>query len=166
VNFSDPFGLCPTCPAAAIGALAFGGIRLVANLATGRPWHENVARDMAGGFAVGITAGLAAPALLTGSGSGAAGTVVATGSAALPRRPFEGFQEWGRSVVQWGSRVSGAIERAAEMTGEQAARIDPQKVQAARDFYVRMVDSGRGGQAAAERVKLMDRIIELQRSAR
>ncbi len=165
VNFSDPFGLCPTCPLGAVGAAVFGGVRAISNVASGRPWHENVARDMVGGFAIGITAGLAAPALLAGSGSAATGTAVATGSAALPRIPFEGFQEWGRNAVQWGSRASGAIERAAEMTVEQAGRIDPQKVQAARDFYGRMVDLGRGGPAAVERVKLMERIIELQRSA-
>lgn len=65
--------------------------------------------------------------------------------------------------MQWGRGAAGAVERIGEMTAEQAARLDPAKVQQARDFYARMADAGKGGAAALERVKLMDRILELQK---
>lgn len=82
---------------------------------------------------------------------------------AAGRIPFEGFQKWGKEVVGWGDKASGAIKAAGEMTAEKAATLDPSRVQAAKQFYENAVASGRGGAAAPERVKLMERILELQK---
>ncbi len=74
VNFSDPFGLCVpinVCLAAAAG-LAFGGIQLVANVASGQPWYEGVGSATAKGAILGLTLAAAAPALLTAGSEGGA----------------------------------------------------------------------------------------------
>ena len=108
---------------------------------------------------LGVAVGLLAVA---GGAELAAPRLFAAATAALPKVPFEKFQDWGRNVVQWGRGAAGAIQRVSEVTAEQASKLDPQKVKMARDFYQKAVDAGRGGAAAPERVKLMERILDLQ----
>ena len=102
---------------------------------------------------VATAAGVGVVAASASTLAGAAPIAAAVGA----RIPFEGFQEWG-------SRASGALERAAEITAEQAGRLDPQKVRMARDFYQKAADAGRGLPASEARVQLMDGILELQRT--
>ena len=49
------------------------------------------------------------------------------------------------------------------MTPEIAKTIDPAKARQALEFYKQAAASGRGGEAAVERVRLMERILELQK---
>jgi hypothetical protein len=49
------------------------------------------------------------------------------------------------------------------MTKEAAAKIDPSKVRDALEFYKQAVISGRGGETAALRVKLIEAILNLQK---
>jgi hypothetical protein len=110
VAFKDPFGLCvPWCTALA-GGIAFGAIRVGANLLQGRPVGENVAADALRGTAIGFTMGVAAP--LIGASSGVAVssepiTIVQTGLAALTNADRAGLREF------FGSGIRGAQERAA-----------------------------------------------------
>ena len=79
VAYSDPFGLCPTCGPALIAGLAVGGIRLGANLLSGRPAFENVGRDgILAGAAV-LTLGAAVP-LMAAATTGTAGAAPALGT--------------------------------------------------------------------------------------
>lgn len=173
VSFDDPYGLCPWCIGAALGAAVSGTIQVAANVAQGRPATENLGSALIAGAVVGGTFGAAAPeataafgARLAFGGATAATTAGATGSAgaaAAGKIPFAGFQDWGRNVVQWGSKASGAIEAAENMTAEMAAKIDPAKVQAAKTFYENAVANGKGGDAAAARAQLMQKILDLQK---
>jgi len=138
----------------------FGGTRIAYNAATGQPLDQNLQSDVARGALIGGGTGIVAG---VGGITAGAAEVAATAGSALPKVPFEGFQAWGREVVQWGRGAPGAVQRIGEMTAEHAARLDPGKVQQARDFYARMAEAGKGGAAALERVKLMDRILELQK---
>lgn len=72
VNFSDPFGLCPICPALilvakgmALGAAVFGGTRVAYNAATDRPLGDGVQGDVARGALVGGGVGVGGAALTT-----------------------------------------------------------------------------------------------------
>ena len=94
-------------------------------------------------------------------GAGAIGLPAA--SAAASKVPFKDFQEWGRSAVGWGQRASGAAQAMSDMTAQKAATLDPAKVRAAQAFYQNAVASNKGADAAAARVELMKRILELQK---
>lgn len=168
ISFSDPFGLCPWCIGAVLGAAVSGAVQIGANLAQGRPATEQLGRALLVGAVVGGTFGAAAPeataalgARLAIGGAAAATSAGAAGVAASGKTPFPGFQEWGRSVVNWGSKASGAIEATENMTAEMAAKIDPAKVQAAKVFYENAVANGKGSDATA-RVQLMQQILDLQ----
>jgi hypothetical protein len=80
---------------------------------------------------------------------------------AAPKIPFEGFQEWGRPL--WGKSVEGAQQALEKMTPEVAKTIDPTKARQALEFYKQAGASGRGGDAATARVRLMERILQLQK---
>jgi hypothetical protein len=77
------------------------------------------------------------------------------------RVPFRGFQEWGRAL--WGRNVQGAKEAIEKLTPELARRIDPAKARQALEFYKQAAASGRGGETALARVRLMEQILELQK---
>jgi hypothetical protein len=169
ISFSDPYGLCPWCVGAALGAAVSGTVQVAANLAQGRPATEHLGRALLIGAVVGGTFGAAAPeataafgARVAIGGAAAATTAGAAGAAASGKTPFEGFQDWGRNVVNWGTKASGAIEATENMTAEMAAKIDPAKVQAAKIFYENAVANGKGADAAAARVQLMQKILDLQ----
>jgi RHS repeat-associated protein len=76
------------------------------------------------------------------------------------RIPFKGFQEWGRPL--WGRNLEGAQKALENMTPEVARTIDPGKARQALKFYKQAAASGRGGETATARVKLMERILQLQ----
>jgi hypothetical protein len=59
--------------------------------------------------------------------------------------------------------LEGAQKALENMTAEVAKTINPRKVRQAREFYKQAGASGRGGETAAARVKLMERILELQK---
>ncbi len=152
VNFSDPFGLmeCPPfCDPEDYEFLAANPKAYAERLPLAA-----VALGVVGAEYLTARVGIALMARLAPAAAGA--------GAAAGKIPFAGFQQWGREVVQWGGRASGAIERAAQMTAEQAATLDPTKVRQALDFYRNGIEAGRGGAAAPERMRLMERILELQ----
>lgn len=87
---------------AAAGAVVFGGVRVAANLIQDRPWHDGVGSDMAKGAALGLTLGLAAPALATTSTAGATnGAAIATGA----QRAFDSFSSFKRAMGSAGDKA-------------------------------------------------------------
>lgn len=82
VAYTDPFGLCIwdgcVVEAMAIGMVAFGGVRMVANLVSGKPATEGVAMDMVSGAAGAVSP--APPAGRIAGAIGAAEGAVATGA--------------------------------------------------------------------------------------
>jgi RHS repeat-associated protein len=152
INFDDPFGLMPCPPFCDPEDYKF---------LSDQPGAYQERLPLAGVAVAGAGLGLATVraglALMARFAPAAAGVGAAAG-----RIPFAEFQQWGRDVVQWGRTASGAIERAAEITAEQAAKLDPAKVRQALDFHRNAVEAGKGGAAAPERVRLMERILELQ----
>jgi RHS repeat-associated protein len=134
VNFSDPFGLCPNCGTALIGAAVFGGIRAVSNYLNDRPLTEGLVEDMVVGAAIGFTLGAATPALVARGGIAAAsiaeGTATAgaaAGGAAAPRL-----------TIQFG-RVANQVEHAFRHTDELG--LDRSAVQAAIEQHLPTVVS-------------------------
>ncbi|MBX6330543.1 MAG: RHS repeat-associated core domain-containing protein [Gemmatimonadaceae bacterium] len=57
VSYADPFGLCPWCIGAGIGAIVGGGGTIAYNLWQGKPWNEHVLRNTLIGAAAGATLG-------------------------------------------------------------------------------------------------------------
>jgi len=129
-TFRDPFGLCPWCIGAGIGAVAGAGGTLIYNFVNDRPLTKGLLRNTLLGIAAGATLGLGYSAVASGLGTEAAGA----GTVAVSRLPFSDFPAWGREVVGWGSRASGALKAAAEMTAEKAASIDTTRVRSALKF--------------------------------
>jgi RHS repeat-associated protein len=120
-TFTDPFGLCvPWCNVigGAIGAVAFGGVRLAANLIQGRPWHENVAQSVGVGAVLGLTLGGAAPAIAA-MGSTSTAEAVSPGLANTLHHIFDNAGH-GMAVVseEFGGslRAYRALESAARAT--------------------------------------------------
>jgi RHS repeat-associated protein len=125
VQFTDPYGLCVPINicAAAAGAVVFGGVRIAANLASDRPWHEGVGGDVARGGAIGLTLGLAAPALVGSGGAGTAAAVASEGAAATPgmiRAFSRQLETFGRPSVERAirtleRRVAEHVQKLAEI---------------------------------------------------
>jgi hypothetical protein len=63
----------------------------------------------------------------------------------------------------WGRGPEGARQAFERLTPAIARRIDPAKARQALEFYKQAAAAGRGGQAALERVRLMEHILELQK---
>jgi hypothetical protein len=80
---------------------------------------------------------------------------------AAPKIPFKGFQEWGRPL--WGRNLEGAQKAFETMTPEVAKTIDPTRARQALEFYKQAEATGRGGETAGARIRLMERILELQK---
>ena len=91
-------------------------------------------------------------------GAGAGG--IATTAQAVDA--FGGPAAFGK-VIQWGNGAAGAIGKTANITLAeiQAAGISLPIARWWLRFYQEAVASGKGGQTAIERVKLMERVIEL-----
>ncbi len=155
VNFSDPFGLCPTCPAAAAAAVAVGGIRLVGNLLTGRPALENVGRDALIAGAGVLTLGAALPVIAAAGIASAPEAVTAVDAArrALSNADRAGLREF------FGKGLRGAQERAANFRVPEGLTPDALQNYAtiARDAIARGAD--RAGTQAA-RLQLVERAFE------
>jgi hypothetical protein len=154
LTYSDPYGLCPTCENEAT---------LKRDVEKVESFKTASAGEMAGHFLIGA----AAIGSVTGIMGGTAALMrlapyAGPTAAAASKIPFPEFQKWGQQAVGWGQNAAGALKAAAEMTAEKAATIDPTKVQAAKAFYENAVANGKGGAAAPERVKLMEKILELQ----
>ena len=79
LKFTDPDGRDPRVIGGAIGALVYAGWNVYVNGQQGQPWYQNIGIEASKGFLVGVTLGLAAPAL-AGADLGAG---AAAGSAAL-----------------------------------------------------------------------------------
>jgi hypothetical protein len=84
VSFSDPFGFCPWCIGAGIGAVAGAAYTIWDNNRNGRPLTDDLLRNTLIGGAAGATLGLGAEALAARGllASAAAGGAGATGFAA------------------------------------------------------------------------------------
>lgn len=64
----------------------------------------------------------------------------------------------GEKYCSMGRGVVDAVQRTQEITADEAASIDPSKVDMAKRFYENAVQNGRGGEAASARVELVQRI--------
>lgn len=66
-------------------------------------------------------------------------------------------------MVRWGSGAEGALARMSAITLEELTRsgISQAQAQAARDFYAGVLARNPGNAAAAARVQLMGRILQL-----
>lgn len=73
------------------------------------------------------------------------------------------FQEFGRDVIGWGAGANGAAARARSITLPelQQSGVTTAQAQAARDFYSGVLARNPGNTAAAARIHLMDRILQL-----
>jgi RHS repeat-associated protein len=78
LKYTDPDGKNPLLIAGGIGAAVYGGFAIYQNVSHGLPWYNNVGVEATKGLAVGLTLGLAAPAV---AGMGAAETVVGSATA-------------------------------------------------------------------------------------
>lgn len=107
INFSDPFGLCvPWCTAAA-GAVAFGGIRLVANILGDRHFTEGVVQDALVGGLIGGTLGAGAPALVNRLSAGGATVAATSTAAAVPAASNPALQRTINQLFRAGDQIAG-----------------------------------------------------------
>ena len=90
LKYTDPDGENPLLIAGGIGAGVYGGWAIYQNVSHGQPWYNNVGAEATKGLVVGLTLGLAAPAVAGAGvaadlgGVGAAGTVWAGIKATQP----------------------------------------------------------------------------------
>jgi len=77
LKYTDPDGKNPLLIAGGIGAAVYGGWAIYQNISSGAPhWYNNVGVEATKGLMVGLTLGLAAPALATAEVGIGAGTMV------------------------------------------------------------------------------------------
>ena len=77
LKFSDPDGRDPRLAGGLIGAAVYSAWNAYVNIQQGQPWYQNAVSEASKGFIVGVTLGLAAPALGAaelGAGAAAAGS--------------------------------------------------------------------------------------------
>ena len=103
VAHADPYGLCPECLLVGLGAAVWGGGQVVRNVIAHRPWHENVAVEMAKGAAIAGTLGIAAPALGTATARTVAASTADVGEMLAPTlaAPERG-QKLAQMIARWG----------------------------------------------------------------
>lgn len=86
MKFTDPDGRDPRLAVGLLGAVTYAAWNGYLNTQQGRPWYENIGVEASKGFVVGITLGLAGPALgaagLETVGAAAAGGGAATATTA------------------------------------------------------------------------------------
>ena len=75
LKFTDPDGKNPLLIAGGIGAAVYGGWAIYQNVSHGQPWYNSVGVEATKGLVVGLTLGLAAPALATAEVGVGAGTM-------------------------------------------------------------------------------------------
>lgn len=80
-----------------------------------------------------------------------------------PQMP-QGAPAWGRGTVKWGTGAKDAAKRASEITCDEARALDRQMVQRVRNWYIEVYRNNPNNLTALERVKLMQRILTLQRN--
>jgi hypothetical protein len=75
------------------------------------------------------------------------------------------FQDFGRDVIRWGSGADGALARMETVTFEELSQagVTQAQARAARDFYAGVLARNPGNAAAAARVQLVDRVLQLLR---
>jgi RHS repeat-associated protein len=73
LKYTDPDGKNPLWITGGIGAAVYGGWAIYQNVSHGQPWYNNVGVEASKGLAVGLTLGLAAPAVVAGEAALAAG---------------------------------------------------------------------------------------------
>lgn len=73
------------------------------------------------------------------------------------------FQDFGRDVLRWGTGAEGATARAQGITLQELLQggVTGAHAQAVRDFYAGVLARNSGNAAAAARVQLADRILQL-----
>jgi len=113
VSFDDPYGLCPWCIGAALGAAVAGTVQVAANIAQGQPVLHNLGQSLLVGAVVGGTFGAAAPEATAVFGARLAigGATAATAGAAA------GAGSQGQGVT---SRIISGVQQAG---GDMNARI-------------------------------------------
>jgi RHS repeat-associated protein len=104
-KFTDPDGRDPRLVGALIGTAVYSGWNAYVNVQQGRPWYENASREAAKGLVVGLSLGLAGPALASapagelGLSAGAAGAtrlLPAISSSTIDRVVATGAETGGR----------------------------------------------------------------------
>lgn len=86
LKFTDPDGRDPLVIGGAIGAGVYSLWNTYVNVQQGRPWYQNIGLEASKGFLVGVTLGLAAPALVTATAVDAgAVTAASVGGSAVDR---------------------------------------------------------------------------------
>jgi hypothetical protein len=77
------------------------------------------------------------------------------------------FQEWGVQVIKWGRGAAGAAARRTTITIEELLKdhVTIEQAEAARDFYLKVMASDFPNPAAAGRIELMNRRIDLLKGA-
>jgi RHS repeat-associated protein len=125
LKFIDPDGRDPRVVGGLIGALTYTAWNAYVNTQQGRPWYENVGVEAGKGFLVGVTLGLAAPAMpLTDLGAG-----MVTASAAGVAKSSGDLGK----IIGWGTNQSPAdvaqtIRVTRELTQSRVAELVRQGV--------------------------------------
>jgi RHS repeat-associated protein len=105
VNLSDPFGLCPWCIGAAVGAALGAGGTLVYNYLNDQPLTTNLVRNTLVGGAAGATLGLGYTAVAARGGAAAIATAAAAAPAAV-----SSADAVARGLVSAGGRLVPALQ--------------------------------------------------------
>jgi RHS repeat-associated protein len=79
-----------------------------------------------------------------------------------PVMPSPEIPGWGRDTVQWGTGVDGAKYRRLTITCEEAKKLDLERVRQVRDWYRNVYKNNPANATAYERMKLMQRILDLR----
>lgn len=98
LRYTDPDGKNPLLIAGGIGAAVYGGWAIYQNVSHGQPWYNNVGVEATKGLMVGLTLGLAAPAV---AGMGAAETALAgsaTGTSTVVIGSYPRYLELAREL--------------------------------------------------------------------
>jgi len=94
ISFDDPYGLCPWCIGAALGAAVAGTVQVAANIAQGQPLDHNLGQSLLVGAVVGGSFGLAAPEATAAFGARLAiGGATAATAGATGRVMLEGAKQ-------------------------------------------------------------------------
>lgn len=154
-----------------MGALVFGGIRVIANVRAGRPAQEGVLGDMLLGGLAGATLGAAAPeatatftARLAGIGLAAATTAPALVKLPVPETPGGmSAAEFGQTVMRWGRGSAAAIARIGEITRDEltSAGVTREMAQRWAAFYANEAARVADNPSAAGRAELMKHAADL-----
>lgn len=189
INFADPFGLCPQaaggdgktdvyadCPEGTSGYYAWKaaqgkggfvnnvkGAVASCNESTGCKALAGVGAAIVGGWviegAVALGGGAAAEGAVVAGEAATAGEATAAVSEMASAKEVFDFAK----IAEWGSGRAATASRLESITAEEARAMDPRMVQRVKAFYEDAIARGTGAGTAPLRVKLMQKILDLQK---